>query len=68
MESFINANIPSKESWSFELLGGVSVRSDLHQLEDLVGKKPGALLALLALSPGRTRPREEVIDLIWPEA
>ena len=67
MGSFINANITSKESWSFELLGGVSVRSDLHQLEDLVGKKPGALLALLALSPGRTRPREEVIDLIWPE-
>ena len=43
------------------------MRSDSRQLEDLVGKKPGALLALLALSPGRTRPREEVIDLIWPE-
>ncbi|WP_309713000.1 BTAD domain-containing putative transcriptional regulator [Armatimonas sp.] len=57
----------TKESWFFELLGGVSVRSDSRQLEDLVGKKPGALLALLALSPGRTRPREEVIDLIWPE-
>ena len=55
------------ESWYFELLGGVSVRSDSRQLEDLVGKKPGALLALLALSPGRSRPREEVIDLIWPE-
>jgi DNA-binding SARP family transcriptional activator len=32
-----------------------------------VGKKMGALLALLALSPGRLRSREEVIDLIWPE-
>ncbi len=47
--------------------GGVSMRSDSRQLEDLVGKKPGALLALLALSLGRTRLHEEVIDLIWPE-
>lgn len=54
-------------SWRFELLGGVSVRSGSLQLEDLVGKKTGALLALLALTPGRARPREEVIDLLWPE-
>jgi predicted ATPase len=67
VESFINVGVTTKESWFFELLGGVSVRSNSRQLEDLVGKKPGALLALLALSPGRTRPREEVIDLIWPE-
>jgi len=54
-------------SWRFELLGGVRVSSGSLQLEDLVGKKTGALLALLALTPGRTRPREEVIDLLWPE-
>jgi hypothetical protein len=56
-----------RESWYFELLGGVSVHSGSQRLEDLVGKKMGALLALLALAPGRTRPREEVVDLIWPE-
>ena len=55
------------ESWYFSLLGGVSVRSHSRQLEDLVGKKAGALLALLALAPGRMRSREEVIYLIWPE-
>lgn len=54
-------------TWNFEVLGGVSVRSEARILSDLVGKKTGALLALLALSPGRTRPREEVIDLLWPE-
>jgi hypothetical protein len=53
-------------SWFFELLGGVSVRSDVRQLADLVGKKPGALLALLALSPGRTRPRKNALsDLLY---
>ena len=32
-----------------------------------MGKKTGALLALLALTPGRPRPREEVLDLLWPD-
>lgn len=59
--------MPAMESWYFELLGSVRAHRDSRQLSDLVGKKPGALLALLALSPGSTRAREEVIDLIWPE-
>ncbi|MGC4044397.1 MAG: AAA family ATPase [Armatimonas sp.] len=53
--------------WHLELFGGVSLRNETRTLGDLVGKKAGALLALLALAPGRTRPREEVIDLLWPE-
>ena len=55
--------------WRFELLGGVTVYCGEQRLNnlDLEGKKSGALLALLALSPGRLRPREEAIDLIWPE-
>ncbi|WP_394795864.1 ATP-binding protein [Armatimonas sp.] len=55
------------ETWHFSFLGGISARCQTRSLDDLVGKKAGALLALLALSPGRTRPREEVIDLLWPE-
>ena len=50
------------ETWHFSFLGGISARCQTRSLDDLVGKKAGALLALLALSPGRTRPREEVID------
>ncbi len=59
--------ISAVETWHFELLGGVRASTASVQVDDLVGKKPGALLALLTLSLGRTRPREEVIDLIWPE-
>jgi DNA-binding SARP family transcriptional activator len=33
-----------------------------------MGKKTGALLTLLALTPGQQRSREELIDLLWPDA
>ena len=36
-------------------------------LQDLMGRKAGAVLALLALSPGRARSREEIINFVWPE-
>lgn len=55
------------ENWHFELFGGVRARRGSLVLDELAGRKTGALLALLALAPGRLRPREEVIDLIWPE-
>ncbi|MGC4047248.1 MAG: hypothetical protein QM758_25905 [Armatimonas sp.] len=53
--------------WRFELLGGLRATRDGQTLDGLTGRKTGALLGLLALSPGRMRPREEVIDLLWPE-
>lgn len=53
--------------WRFELLGGVRATREGQTLDGLAGRKTGALLGLLALSPGRMRPREELIDLLWPE-
>ena len=55
------------ETWRFELFGGVRAYRGTVVLDELAGRKTGALLTLLALAPGRLRPREEVIDLIWPE-
>lgn len=53
--------------WRFELLGVVRATREGQTLDGLAGRKTGALLGLLALSPGRMRPREELIDLLWPE-
>lgn len=43
------------------------MESPAGSASDLHGKKAGALLALLALTPGRMRSREELTDLLWPE-
>lgn len=53
--------------WQFSFLGTVEAASEHICLNDLMGKKAGAVLALLALAPGRARSREEIINLVWPE-
>jgi len=53
--------------WTFSFLGGVEATCGTVRVNDLTGKKAGAVLALLALSPGRARPREDIINLLWPE-
>lgn len=55
------------QCWNFGVLGAMQATNGVDRVEDLVGKKTGALLALLALSLGKTRSREELIDLLWPE-
>jgi predicted ATPase len=54
--------------WRLELLGGLSATSGTTTLAQFGSRKIAALLARLALSPQRTHSREELIDLLWPEA
>ncbi|HVK04573.1 MAG TPA: BTAD domain-containing putative transcriptional regulator, partial [Armatimonadaceae bacterium] len=61
--------------WRIELLGGdpraVPVGEGVGGggvLARFPTQKTAALLALLALAPGRARPRDEIIALLWPDA
>lgn len=54
--------------WRIELFGGLRVLSGERVITRFRTHKTGALLAYLALSPGRCHPREELGDLLWPEA
>ncbi|HZT95445.1 MAG TPA: tetratricopeptide repeat protein [Chloroflexota bacterium] len=50
------------------LLGPFEVWRDQTDLEaSRWPRRPGSLLRLLAVSPGRKRLREEVVDLFWPD-
>lgn len=54
--------------WSITLLGGLRARGrGLPELQFRTRKCAG-LLALLALTPGRPRSREELIEKLWAEA
>jgi predicted ATPase len=54
--------------WRIELLGGVRAVSGATVLTRFGSRKIAALLARLALSPQRQHAREELIDLLWPQA
>jgi predicted ATPase len=55
-------------TWHVELLGQVrAVRGDLV-VTQFGSRKVTALLARLALAPQRAHAREELIDLLWPDA
>ncbi len=49
----------------FELLGGLTIRSDQGRLVTLRAKKAKALLAFLAMHPNRAQPREKLAGLLW---
>src|SRR6478735_1631465 len=51
----------------FRLLGHLEVRDDHGALLPLGGRKPRALLALLALEPGRAVSIERLVDDLWGE-
>ena len=56
--------------WQLRLLGGFELsdgRSQLHRLASRAMLLILARLARLALAPQRDHPREELIDLLWPE-
>src|SRR5579872_746027 len=53
--------------WTIQLLGGLTVHSDLRQVTRFRTQKAASLLAYLA---GHTtpQPREILLALLWPEA
>jgi DNA-binding SARP family transcriptional activator len=53
--------------WRIELLGGLRVTSDCHVITHFRTHKAGALLSYLAYHLHRAHPREELIDLFWPD-
>jgi predicted ATPase len=58
----------SAARWQLRLLGGFELDDGRHRLTHLRSRATMALLARLALAPGRDHAREELCDLLWPEA
>jgi predicted ATPase len=54
--------------WRIELLGQLRAVSGDRVVTQFGSRKVAALLARLALFPKRAHGREELIDLLWPEA
>ena len=52
--------------WRLELFGGLRVRGGDRLVERFRTQKTGALLAWLALHPGRPQAREGLVDRLWP--
>jgi hypothetical protein len=52
--------------WRIELLGGLCVRQGDRSPVRFDSAKTAALLACLALDPGRARSREELAEELWP--
>jgi predicted ATPase len=58
----------STATWRVELLGQVCARHGKQVITQFGSRKVLALLARLAMAPQRAHPREELIDLLWPDA
>jgi predicted ATPase/DNA-binding SARP family transcriptional activator len=54
--------------WRFELFGGLSAGAEGHTLGRIPTQKTAALLARLVYPPCRYHPREQLVDLLWPDA
>jgi predicted ATPase len=52
--------------WQVRLLGAVQASDGLQTIERFPSRAGAALLARLALAPGRAHAREELIELLWP--
>jgi predicted ATPase len=52
--------------WSVGLLGGLNLSDGQQHITRLPSRAVTALLARLALEPGRAHAREELIELLWP--
>jgi DNA-binding SARP family transcriptional activator len=55
------------EPWRIELFGGLRARRGDVIIDRFATRKTGALLARLAFCPDRPHPREELMELFWPE-
>jgi predicted ATPase/DNA-binding winged helix-turn-helix (wHTH) protein/tetratricopeptide (TPR) repeat protein len=54
-------------NWRIRLLGEVGVTFGMREVTHFESSRVVALLARLALYPERIHPREELIELLWPE-
>jgi len=54
--------------WHIQMFGRLSARRGTETIERFATSRAAALLARLALYPQRTHPREELADLLWPDA
>jgi len=54
--------------WQMHLLGGLHLQRGTEKITRFRSQKFGALLAYLALFPNRLHTREELADLLWPDA
>ena len=54
-------------SLRLKLLGSFEARGSSGQTVEISGKKAQALLAYLALSPGKSLPREKLVNLLWSD-
>src|SRR3981189_1261680 len=54
-------------SLRFKLLGSFEARRSSGQTVEISGKKSQALLAYLALHPGKSLPREKLVNLLWSD-
>ena len=54
--------------WHIHLLGGLRLERGQEVITRFRSQKFGALLAYLALFPNRVHSREELADLLWPDA
>ncbi|BDI29302.1 hypothetical protein CCAX7_13530 [Capsulimonas corticalis] len=54
--------------WRIELFGGLRARSGTQTIDRFQTQKTAALLAYLAFYPNRRHLREELVDLLWPDA
>ncbi len=57
---------PAGPRWQVRLLGGVEAISAAQHLGRFPSRAVAALLARLALAPGRDHAREELVELLWP--
>ena len=53
--------------WRIELFGSLRAVQGGRSITRFRTQKTGALLAYLAYHGGRAHPREELIELLWPE-
>ena len=59
---------PVSHRWRVRLLGGFELDDGRQRLTRLRSRAAMALVARLALAPGRDHAREELAALLWPEA
>ncbi|HLK61219.1 MAG TPA: BTAD domain-containing putative transcriptional regulator, partial [Chthonomonadaceae bacterium] len=55
-----------KVPWRIELLGRLCIKHGAWETAWLQPRKTGALLAYLAYYAARTHPREELLEILWP--
>jgi predicted ATPase/DNA-binding SARP family transcriptional activator len=55
------------DGWRINLFGGLTARYGDRTLNRFEMRRAGVLLARLALYPHRQHPREELLELLWPD-